>query len=80
MSPGQRLEAVDKRCPMLIRVANIVSINPHGLVTVNYDGWADKYNICVEADSPDLFPVGYCQATGQNLQPPPLYVYWPVTS
>ncbi|KAF6777207.1 hypothetical protein AHF37_03213 [Paragonimus kellicotti] len=68
---GQRLEAVDKRCLQLIRVAQIVSHSPPGFLTIAYDGWADKYNVCIEANSLDLFPVGYCQATGHPLQPPP---------
>ncbi|CAL8100942.1 unnamed protein product [Calicophoron daubneyi] len=70
---GQRLEAVDKRCPQLIRVANVVATAPIGFVTLGYDGWTEKYNICVEASSLDLYPVGYCQVTGHPLQPPPGY-------
>ncbi|TGZ64172.1 hypothetical protein CRM22_006514 [Opisthorchis felineus] len=70
---GQRCEAVDKRCPQLIRVANIVANTPQGFLTIGYDGWAEKYNVCLEASSPDLFPAGYCQATGHPLQPPPGY-------
>ncbi|CAH8465715.1 unnamed protein product [Dicrocoelium dendriticum] len=71
LQPGQRLEAVDKRCPQLIRVASIVSVEPSGFVTIGYDGWQDKYNVLLEASSPDLLPAGYCQATGHPLQPPP---------
>ncbi|KER21682.1 hypothetical protein T265_10052 [Opisthorchis viverrini] len=73
LQAGQRCEAVDKRCPQLIRVANIVANTPQGFLTIGYDGWAEKYNVCLEASSPDLFPAGYCQATGHPLQPPPGY-------
>lgn len=68
---GQRLEAVDRRCPQLIRVANIVSIGPPGFFTIAYDGWPEKFNVCLETSCADLFPVGYCQATDHPLQPPP---------
>ncbi|VDP84152.1 unnamed protein product [Echinostoma caproni] len=70
---GQRLEAVDRRCPQLIRVANIVSVGPPGFLTIGYDGWQDKFNVCLETNCADLFPVGYCQATDHPLQPPPGY-------
>ncbi|VDQ14302.1 unnamed protein product, partial [Trichobilharzia regenti] len=68
---NQRLEAVDKRCPSLIRVANVVDNMPPGFLTLGYDGWSDKYNIRVEVGSLDLFPVGYCHASGHPLQVPP---------
>ncbi|CAH8868409.1 unnamed protein product [Trichobilharzia szidati] len=70
---NQRLEAVDKRCPSLIRVANVVDNTPPGFLTLGYDGWSDKYNIRVEVGSLDLFPVGYCHASGHPLQVPPGY-------
>ncbi|KAH8864555.1 Lethal(3)malignant brain tumor-like protein 3 [Schistosoma japonicum] len=70
---NQRLEAVDKRCPSLIRVASIVDNTPPGFLTLGYDGWSDKYNIRVEVGSLDLFPVGYCHASGHPLQVPPGY-------
>lgn len=74
---NQRLEVVDKRCPSLIRVANIVDNNLPGFLTINYDGWSDKYNVSVETNSLDLFPVGYCHATGYSLQvPPECKCYW----
>ncbi|CAH8578410.1 unnamed protein product [Schistosoma turkestanicum] len=70
---NQRLEAVDKRCPSLVRVANVVDNTPPGFLTLGYDGWPDKYNIRVEVWSLDLFPVGYCHASGHPLQVPPGY-------
>ncbi|CAH8649921.1 unnamed protein product [Heterobilharzia americana] len=70
---NQRLEAVDKRCPSLIRVANVVDNTPPGFLTLGYDGWPDKYNIRIEVGSLDLFPVGYCHASGHPLQVPPGY-------
>ncbi|CAH8622929.1 unnamed protein product [Schistosoma mattheei] len=70
---NQRLEAVDKRCPSLVRVANVVDNTPPGFLTLGYDGWPDKYNIRIEVSSLDLFPVGYCHASGHPLQVPPGY-------
>lgn len=70
---NQRLEAVDKRCPSLVRVANVVDNTPPGFLTLGYDGWPVKYNIRIEVSSLDLFPVGYCHASGHPLQVPPGY-------
>uniref|UniRef100_A0A674MC53 L3MBTL histone methyl-lysine binding protein 1b n=1 Tax=Takifugu rubripes TaxID=31033 RepID=A0A674MC53_TAKRU len=77
---GMRVEAVDKRNPMLIRAATIVDTEDHRL-KVHFDGWNSEYDYWVETDWPDLHPVGWCQKTGHPLQypngeklPPPLPV------
>uniref|UniRef100_A0A674D5M7 L3MBTL histone methyl-lysine binding protein 1b n=1 Tax=Salmo trutta TaxID=8032 RepID=A0A674D5M7_SALTR len=57
---GMKLEAVDKRNPMLIRVATII----------HFDGWSEEYDYWVDADCPDLHPVGWCQKTSHPLQHP----------
>ncbi|XP_028983721.1 lethal(3)malignant brain tumor-like protein 4 isoform X2 [Betta splendens] len=66
---GMKLEAVDKRNPMLIRVATIVDTEDHRL-KIHFDGWSSEYDYWVETDSPDLHPVGWCQKTGHPLQHP----------
>ncbi|KAF4075925.1 hypothetical protein AMELA_G00224620 [Ameiurus melas] len=66
---GMKLEAVDKRNPMLIRVATISDTEDHR-VKIHFDGWSDEYNYWVDADSPELHPVGWCQKTGHPLQNP----------
>ncbi|XP_010883045.1 lethal(3)malignant brain tumor-like protein 4 isoform X2 [Esox lucius] len=66
---GMKLEAVDKRNPMLIRVATIAEVEDHRL-RIHFDGWSEEYDYWVDADSPDLHPTGWCQKTGHPLQHP----------
>ncbi|KAL0985413.1 hypothetical protein UPYG_G00156560 [Umbra pygmaea] len=66
---GMKLEAVDKRNPMLIRVATIAEVEDHRL-RIHFDGWSEEYDYWVDADSSDLHPVGWCQKTGHPLQHP----------
>ncbi|KAJ8373216.1 hypothetical protein AAFF_G00267080 [Aldrovandia affinis] len=66
---GMKVEVVDKRNPMLIRVASIADLEEHRL-KVHFDGWSGEYDYWLDADSPDLHPVGWCQKTGHPLQNP----------
>ncbi|XP_062255063.1 lethal(3)malignant brain tumor-like protein 4 isoform X1 [Platichthys flesus] len=66
---GMKVEAVDKRNPMLIRVSTIVDTEDHRL-KIHFDGWSSEYDYWVETDCPDLHPVGWCQKTGHPLQYP----------
>nr|XP_061810224.1 lethal(3)malignant brain tumor-like protein 4 [Nerophis lumbriciformis] len=66
----QRLEAVDKRNPVLIRVATITAIEEHR-VKVHYDGWSHHFDAWCDADLADLHPAGWCQRTGHPLEAPP---------
>ncbi|XP_029943130.1 lethal(3)malignant brain tumor-like protein 4 isoform X2 [Salarias fasciatus] len=67
---NHRLEAVDRRNPMLIRVATVADIEDHRL-KVHYDGWSTAFDFWCDADLCDLHPVGWCQRTGHPLEPPP---------
>ncbi|XP_043081783.1 lethal(3)malignant brain tumor-like protein 4 isoform X2 [Puntigrus tetrazona] len=64
-----KLEAVDRRNPMLIRVATITDTEDHR-VKVHFDGWHEKFDVWVDSDLPDLHPVGWCSRTGHPLEPP----------
>uniref|UniRef100_A0A7N8XN31 L3MBTL histone methyl-lysine binding protein 1b n=1 Tax=Mastacembelus armatus TaxID=205130 RepID=A0A7N8XN31_9TELE len=66
---GMKVEAVDKRNPMLIRVTTIVDTEDHRL-KIHFDGWSAEYDYWMETDCPDLHPVGWCQKTGHLLQSP----------
>ncbi|XP_018419347.1 PREDICTED: lethal(3)malignant brain tumor-like protein 3 isoform X3 [Nanorana parkeri] len=68
--PQMKLEAVDKRNPMLIRVCTIVQREENRL-KLHFDGWNSLYDFWVDADSPDIHPVGWCAKTGHPLQLPP---------
>uniref|UniRef100_A0A3Q2XQA4 Lethal(3)malignant brain tumor-like protein 4 n=1 Tax=Hippocampus comes TaxID=109280 RepID=A0A3Q2XQA4_HIPCM len=66
----QRLEAVDKRNPVLIRVATITATEDYR-VKVHYDGWSHHFDVWCDGDLADLHPVGWCQRTGHPLEAPP---------
>ncbi|XP_075051621.1 lethal(3)malignant brain tumor-like protein 3 isoform X1 [Mixophyes fleayi] len=68
--PNMKLEAVDKRNPMLIRVCSIVQ-REENRIKLHFDGWSSLYDFWVDADSPDIHPVGWCAKTGHPLQLPP---------
>uniref|UniRef100_A0A8C2WB98 FCS-type domain-containing protein n=1 Tax=Cyclopterus lumpus TaxID=8103 RepID=A0A8C2WB98_CYCLU len=67
--PGMKLEAVDLMEPRLVCVATVTRI-VHRLLRIHFDGWEDEYDQWVDCQSPDLYPVGWCQLTGYQLQPP----------
>lgn len=64
-----KLEVVDGRNPMLVRVSTIVETSAHA-VKIHFDGWSDAYDYWMDDDSPDLHPAGWCFRTGHPLQPP----------
>ncbi|XP_023413377.1 lethal(3)malignant brain tumor-like protein 3 isoform X1 [Loxodonta africana] len=64
-----RLEVVDKRNPMFVRVATVADTDDHR-IKVHFDGWSSSYDYWIDADSPDVHPVGWCSKTGHPLQPP----------
>ncbi|EOA95030.1 Lethal(3)malignant brain tumor-like 3 protein, partial [Anas platyrhynchos] len=66
---NMKLEAVDKRNPILIRVATIIDKDDHR-IKIHFDGWDHNYDFWVDADSPDVHPVGWCAKTGHALQVP----------
>lgn len=66
---GMKLEAVDLMEPRLVCVATVTRI-VHRLLRIHFDGWEDEYDQWVDCESPDLYPIGWCQVTGYQLQPP----------
>nr|XP_033811306.1 lethal(3)malignant brain tumor-like protein 3 isoform X2 [Geotrypetes seraphini] len=66
---NMKLEMVDRRNPMLIRVSTIVDKEDHR-IKVHFDGWSSMFDYWVDADSPDIHPVGWCAKTGHTLQLP----------
>uniref|UniRef100_A0A4W3I4R9 L3MBTL histone methyl-lysine binding protein 3 n=1 Tax=Callorhinchus milii TaxID=7868 RepID=A0A4W3I4R9_CALMI len=67
--PNMKFEVVDKRNPMLIRVATILDVDDHR-IKVHFDGWNHDYDYWIDADSPDIHPAGWCAKIGHPLQPP----------
>ncbi|XP_019892578.1 lethal(3)malignant brain tumor-like protein 3 isoform X2 [Musca domestica] len=68
--PNMKLEVVDPRNSSLIRPATVVAHKGHR-VKLHLDGWPNDYCFWLEDDSPDLHPIGWCDATGHELEPPP---------
>uniref|UniRef100_A0A8C8ZIE2 L3MBTL histone methyl-lysine binding protein 3 n=1 Tax=Prolemur simus TaxID=1328070 RepID=A0A8C8ZIE2_PROSS len=64
-----KLEIVDKRNPVFIRVATVADTDDHR-IKVHFDGWNSCYDYWIDADSSDIHPVGWCSKTGHPLQPP----------
>ncbi|KAG2463680.1 LMBL2 protein, partial [Polypterus senegalus] len=67
--PGMKLEAVDLMEPRLICVAT-VCWTVGRLLRIHFDGWDDDYDQWVDYESPDIYPVGWCELIGLQLQPP----------
>ncbi|KAH3775648.1 uncharacterized protein LOC127844401 [Dreissena polymorpha] len=66
---GMKVEVVDKRNPLLVRVATVTETDEFQ-VKIHFDGWADQYDYWLEDDSPDIHPPGWCAKTGHPLVPP----------
>lgn len=64
-----KLEAVDLMEPRLICVATVKRV-VHRLLSIHFDGWDSEYDQWVDCESPDIYPVGWCELTGYQLQPP----------
>ncbi|XP_066573505.1 polycomb protein SCMH1 isoform X3 [Amia ocellicauda] len=73
---GMKLEAVDRKNPHFICPATIGALRG-GEVLVTFDGWRGAFDYYCRYDSRDIFPVGWCALTGDNLQPPGTKVVLP---
>ncbi|XP_028990807.1 lethal(3)malignant brain tumor-like protein 2 isoform X5 [Betta splendens] len=69
-SPNMKLEAVDLMEPRLVCVATIKRCVGR-LLLIHFDGWEDDFDQWVDSQSPDIYPVGWCELMGYQLQPPP---------
>ncbi|XP_058855830.1 polycomb protein SCMH1-like isoform X1 [Acipenser ruthenus] len=73
---GMKLEAVDRKNPHFICPATIGEVRGSE-VLVTFDGWRGAFDYYCRYDSRDIFPVGWCVLTGDNLQPPGTKVVLP---
>ncbi|XP_059179982.1 lethal(3)malignant brain tumor-like protein 2 [Centropristis striata] len=69
-SPNMKLEAVDLMEPRLVCVATVKRCVGR-LLLIHFDGWEDEFDQWVDHQSPDIYPVGWCDLMGYQLQPPP---------
>ncbi|XP_075735979.1 scm-related gene containing four mbt domains isoform X3 [Rhipicephalus microplus] len=66
---GMHAEVVDLMEPRLICVGRVTKVVGR-LLRVHFDGWEDSYDQWCDCESPDLFPVGWCQMVQYPLEPP----------
>eukprot|EP00096_Caligus_rogercresseyi_P009408 TRINITY_DN3194_c0_g1_i1.p1 TRINITY_DN3194_c0_g1~~TRINITY_DN3194_c0_g1_i1.p1 ORF type:complete len:793 (-),score=204.32 TRINITY_DN3194_c0_g1_i1:748-3126(-) len=66
-NPGMKLEAVDPEHPSLICVASIAEVQGYRL-RLHFDGFPDSYDFWECGNSPNIFPVGWCNK--KRLTPP----------
>ncbi|XP_067432504.1 lethal(3)malignant brain tumor-like protein 2 isoform X2 [Thunnus thynnus] len=69
-SPNLKLEAVDLMEPRLVCVATVKRCVGR-LLLIHFDGWEDEFDQWVDYQSPDIYPVGWCELAGYQLQSPP---------
>uniref|UniRef100_A0A665UEC9 L3MBTL histone methyl-lysine binding protein 2 n=1 Tax=Echeneis naucrates TaxID=173247 RepID=A0A665UEC9_ECHNA len=69
-SANMKLEAVDLMEPRLICVATVKRCVGR-LLLIHFDGWEDEFDQWVDHQSPDIYPVGWCDLMGYQLQSPP---------
>ncbi|KAB0345039.1 hypothetical protein FD754_021965, partial [Muntiacus muntjak] len=65
---GMKLEAVDRKNPYLICPATIGNVKGDE-VYITFDGWSGAFDYWCKYDCRDIFPVGWCNLTGDILQP-----------
>ncbi|XP_053162625.1 sex comb on midleg-like protein 2 isoform X2 [Hemicordylus capensis] len=66
---GMKLEAIDRKNPYLICPATIGDVKGDDIF-ITFDGWRGAFDYWCKYDSRDIFPVGWCDLTGDALQPP----------
>ncbi|UYV75862.1 MBTD1 [Cordylochernes scorpioides] len=68
---GMQVEAVDLMEPRLVCVGSISKVVGR-LLRLHFDGWDDSYDQWCDCESPDLFPIGWCESVGYKLESPRL--------
>ncbi|XP_064636083.1 MBT domain-containing protein 1-like isoform X2 [Lineus longissimus] len=66
---GMKLEAVDLMEPRLLCVGAVGRVVGR-LLRIHFDGWETEYDQWVDCQSPDIYPVGWCEMVGYNLEGP----------
>lgn len=66
---GMMIEAVDLMQSRLVCVATITKIAGR-LLRIHFNGWDENFDQWCDCESPDLFPLGWCELVGYPLEPP----------
>ncbi|KAL3268518.1 hypothetical protein HHI36_007628 [Cryptolaemus montrouzieri] len=70
--PGMKLEGIDPSHPSHFCVLTVVEIQGYRM-RLHFDGFSSNYDFWVNADSMNIFPMGWCEKYGHVLHPPPGY-------
>ncbi|KAJ8932457.1 hypothetical protein NQ314_014639, partial [Rhamnusium bicolor] len=70
--PGMKLEGVDPQHPSYFCVYSVAEVVGYRL-RLHFDGYPENYDFWCNADSMDIFPMGWCEKYGHILQAPPGY-------
>ncbi|XP_063222708.1 polycomb protein Sfmbt isoform X2 [Bacillus rossius redtenbacheri] len=65
---GMRLEAAEVMEPGRICVATVMRVAGR-MIKIHFDGWDDEFDQWLDHESPDMYPVGWCQLVGHRLEP-----------
>ena len=68
-SVGMKIEAVDMMAPQLVCVATVAQV-VDSLVRVHFDGWTENFEQWADCQSPNIYPIGWCELVGHKLEPP----------
>jgi hypothetical protein len=64
-----KIEAVDMMAPHLVCVATVAQI-ADSLIRVHFDGWGEDFEQWIDCQSPNIYPIGWCELVGYKLEPP----------
>ena len=67
--PGMKLECTDLMDPRLVCVSTVSKVLGR-LLKVHFDGWEEDYDQWMDCESPDMYPVGWCELVGHRLEGP----------
>ncbi|XP_043506914.1 lethal(3)malignant brain tumor-like protein 3 isoform X3 [Frieseomelitta varia] len=70
---GMKLEGIDPEHPSRYCVLTVVEVVGYR-IRLHFDGYAENYDFWINADSMDIFPVGWSEKNGHRLDPPKGYV------
>ncbi|XP_061527134.1 lethal(3)malignant brain tumor-like protein 1 isoform X3 [Phycodurus eques] len=66
---GMKLEGIDPQHPSMYFVLTVAEVCGYRL-RLHFDGYSDCHDFWVNANSPDVHPVGWCESTGHKLHTP----------
>lgn len=67
---GMKLEGIDPHHASYYCVLTVAEVQGYR-IRLHFDGYSDSYDFWTNADSMDIFPMGWCEKFNHNLHPPP---------